>query len=138
MQIKVLKCVQKDFSGYIAIKKQREREGCCVLFFPFFKTRLTLYTLFCLSFIIFFKILNKDKNNSSQKLSRPSKNIMQLVKTSAGIKKQTNKQNRYKCLMLEGAKEIISEDAHRQWKEYRNIYSQHLHVNKRQRCGTDS
>lgn len=83
----------------------------------------------------FFKISNKDKNNSVQKLSRPSKNIMQLVKTSAGIKKQTN---RYKCLMLEGAKEIISEDAHRQWKEYSDIYSQRLHVNKRQRCGTDS
>lgn len=50
---------------------------------------------------------------------------------------KTNKQtNRYRCLMLEGAKEIISEDAHRQWKEYSDIYSQRLHVNKRQRCGT--
>lgn len=40
--------------------------------------------------------------------------------------------------MLEGAKEIISEDAHRQWKEYSDIYSQRLHVNQRQRCETDS
>lgn len=137
MQIKVLKCVQKDFSGYIAIiNKKRERDAV-FCFFLFLKPRLTLFTLFCLSFIIFFNISNKDKNNSVQKLSRPSKNIMQLVKTSAGIK--TNKQtNRYKCLMLEGAKEIISEDAHRQWKEYSDIYSQRLHVNKRQRCGTDS
>lgn len=39
--------------------------------------------------------------------------------------------------MLEGAKEIISEDARKQWKEYSDIYSQRLRVNKRQTCWHD-